>query len=191
MQETKRCGFNPLVGKIPWGNAWQPTPVFLPGEAPWTEEPGGLQSIGSQRVDTTKATKHSIFQCMARLDFIYALWCILEVSGSQCVIPPLPVNNRGRSSWKHKVPWFGALFPTANPWLTCAWNMHSSYLYEENLIIHEALIPRAMWDYPLRSTSLLFFIFFGHASQGDNPMPPAVEVRSFNHWTTREFPTSL
>ena len=26
------------------------TPVFLPGESPWTEEPGGLQSIGSQSV---------------------------------------------------------------------------------------------------------------------------------------------
>ena len=24
-------------------------PVFLPGEFPWTEEPGELQSIGSQR----------------------------------------------------------------------------------------------------------------------------------------------
>jgi len=26
------------------------TPVFFPGESPWTEEPGGLQSMGSQRV---------------------------------------------------------------------------------------------------------------------------------------------
>ena len=26
--------------------AWQPTPIFLPGESPWTEEPGGLQSTG-------------------------------------------------------------------------------------------------------------------------------------------------
>ena len=24
--------------------------IFLPGESPWTEEPGGLQSLGSQRV---------------------------------------------------------------------------------------------------------------------------------------------
>ena len=24
-------------------------PVFLPGESPWTEEPGGLQSMGLQR----------------------------------------------------------------------------------------------------------------------------------------------
>ena len=25
-------------------------PVFLPGESPWTEEPGGLQTMGSQKV---------------------------------------------------------------------------------------------------------------------------------------------
>ena len=38
------------VQKIPWRRAWQPTPVFLPGGSPWTEELGGLQSMGSQRV---------------------------------------------------------------------------------------------------------------------------------------------
>ena len=43
-------GFDPSVGKILWRRDWQPTPVFLPGESPWTEEPGGLQSMGSQRV---------------------------------------------------------------------------------------------------------------------------------------------
>ena len=40
---------DPWVGKIPWRRAWQPTPVMLPGESLWTEEPGGLQSMGSQR----------------------------------------------------------------------------------------------------------------------------------------------
>ena len=39
-----------LGWKIPWRRAWQPTPVFSPGEAPWTEEPGGRQSMGLQRV---------------------------------------------------------------------------------------------------------------------------------------------
>ena len=29
----KRHGFEPWVGKIPWRRAWQPTPVFLPGES--------------------------------------------------------------------------------------------------------------------------------------------------------------
>ena len=46
------------IRKIPWKRKWQPTPVFLPGESPWTEEPGGLQSMGSQRVGQDWATKH-------------------------------------------------------------------------------------------------------------------------------------
>ena len=29
----KRCRFDPWIGKIPWWWAWQPTPVFLPGES--------------------------------------------------------------------------------------------------------------------------------------------------------------
>ena len=42
----RRRGFDPWVGNIPQSRKWQPTPVFLPEEFPWTEEPGGLQSIG-------------------------------------------------------------------------------------------------------------------------------------------------
>ena len=45
-----RCSFDPWVGKIFWRRAWQATPVFLPGESPWTEESGGVQFVGSQRV---------------------------------------------------------------------------------------------------------------------------------------------
>ena len=33
MQETKRHGFDPWVGKLPWRKAWLPAPVFLPGES--------------------------------------------------------------------------------------------------------------------------------------------------------------
>ena len=34
-------GFDPQVRKMPWQRAWQPTAVFLPGESPWRETPGG------------------------------------------------------------------------------------------------------------------------------------------------------
>ena len=54
-----RPGFDPWVGKIPWRREWLPTPVFLPGESPWTEEPGGLQFVGSHRVRHDWSTKHS------------------------------------------------------------------------------------------------------------------------------------
>ena len=49
-----RSGFDPWVGKIPWRRASQPTPVFLPRESPWTEEPGGLESIGCKKSDITE-----------------------------------------------------------------------------------------------------------------------------------------
>ena len=44
---------------LPWRRAWQPTPVFLPGESPWTEESGRLQAMGLQRVRHDWATKHT------------------------------------------------------------------------------------------------------------------------------------
>ena len=50
-KRIKRRGFDPWVRKIPWGRAWQPTLVFLPGESPQTEEPGGLQSRDSRTVE--------------------------------------------------------------------------------------------------------------------------------------------
>ena len=49
-------GLIPRLGKIPWGRAWQPSSVFSPGESPWTEELGGLQSLGSQRLRHNWAT---------------------------------------------------------------------------------------------------------------------------------------
>ena len=47
--QCRKPGFNPWVGNI-WGRKWQPTPVFLHGKIPWMQEPGGLQSMGLQRV---------------------------------------------------------------------------------------------------------------------------------------------
>jgi len=44
-----RCEFNIWVRKIPRRRAWQLTPLFA-WRIPWTEEAGGLQSIGCRRV---------------------------------------------------------------------------------------------------------------------------------------------
>ena len=30
--QSRKCRFNPWVGKIPWRRKWKPTPVFLTGE---------------------------------------------------------------------------------------------------------------------------------------------------------------
>jgi len=39
-----------LGWEAPQRRAWQPTPVFLPGESPWTVAPGRLWSMGEQTV---------------------------------------------------------------------------------------------------------------------------------------------
>ena len=52
----RRHGFDPWVGKIPWRREWQSTPVFSPGESPWAEEPGRLQSWGCKESDLIDET---------------------------------------------------------------------------------------------------------------------------------------
>ena len=51
-------GSIPRLGRFPWRRKWQPTThsSVLAWRIPWTEEPGGLQSTGSQRVGHDWAT---------------------------------------------------------------------------------------------------------------------------------------
>ena len=44
------AGFDLWVGKIPWENEIATHSSILAWEIPWTEEPGGLQSMGLQRI---------------------------------------------------------------------------------------------------------------------------------------------
>ena len=55
MQET---WIRSLSWEDPQWRARQPTPVFLPGDSPRTDEPGSLQSMRLQRVGHDQATKH-------------------------------------------------------------------------------------------------------------------------------------
>ena len=54
--EVRDHGFHPWVRKIPWRRAWQPTPVFLPGEA------HGQRSLG--------AMVHSISKNRTQLKYL-------------------------------------------------------------------------------------------------------------------------
>ena len=92
----------PRLGKFPWRRAWQATPVFFPGESPWSEEPGGPESMESQRVRHNWATKYStecnktvcalgktFFMWLFIVTFILFWWSIAESALSQrcaCVI---------------------------------------------------------------------------------------------------------
>ena len=49
-RRCKRFRFNPWVGKISWRRAWQPTPVFSPGEFHGQRSLAGYGPWGCKRV---------------------------------------------------------------------------------------------------------------------------------------------
>ena len=59
LASPKRRGFDPGVGKIPWRRAWQPTPVFLPGESLGQRSLAGYSPWGCKESDMTGATEHA------------------------------------------------------------------------------------------------------------------------------------
>ena len=64
MQET--WGSIPGLGRSPGGGHENPTPVFLLGESPWTEDPDGLQSMGSWRVGHNWETQTYELVCLPK-----------------------------------------------------------------------------------------------------------------------------
>ena len=48
--QCKKCGFDPWVGQFPWRRKMAAHSSILAWKIPWTNEPGGLQSMGSWRV---------------------------------------------------------------------------------------------------------------------------------------------
>ena len=72
---SRKYRFNPWVRKITWRRKWQPTPVFLAGESPWTEECGRLYSggrmgsMGLQRV--RHITEHTHMHANG---FVWEMW---------------------------------------------------------------------------------------------------------------------
>ena len=56
LQQCRKPGFNSWSRKIPWRRAWQPTPVFLPGETHGQRSLVGYSPWGHKESDTTEVT---------------------------------------------------------------------------------------------------------------------------------------
>ena len=52
--QRRRPGLDPWVRKIPWRRAWQPTPVFLPGEFFAQRSLAGYSPRGRKELDMTE-----------------------------------------------------------------------------------------------------------------------------------------
>ena len=87
----KRHRLSAWVEKIPWGRAWQPTPVFSPGEShgQWTLV--GYSPSGCKELNATEVTEHAwtnfyiiidvYFQLLEKLIYIFYI-CLISIQYS-------------------------------------------------------------------------------------------------------------
>ena len=78
-RRRRRYGFDLWVRKIPWGRAWQPTPVFLPEESHGQRSLVGCSPWGHTELDTTEATEHTHLTCL-NSKWIHLLWLALQAA---------------------------------------------------------------------------------------------------------------
>ena len=74
----KRHGFDPWVGKVPWRRAWQPTPVFSPGEFRGQRSLVGYSPEGHKEVNKTEyahmcANTHTLGRFPAKADMFWGI----------------------------------------------------------------------------------------------------------------------
>ena len=107
-----RPGFNPWVEKIPWRRERTHSSI-LAWRTPWTEEPGGLPSVGSQRVRHDRVTEHSAFHCVCAMDTPHLL----------CPLTPQWALRLSLyiDSWLH-VPFLQKGVDMSTGWLPCRLN---------------------------------------------------------------------
>ena len=97
----KRRGFDPWVGKIPWREEWQPTPVFLPGESHGQRSLAGYSPWGHRESDTTDfilthTQSHTLTHTQGGPNLIGLVFLSEEEE------TPGTHVHRGKATWGHR-----------------------------------------------------------------------------------------
>ena len=157
---AKRWGINEATRTVICcllvGLQWHPTPVFLPGKIPWTEEPGTLQSMGLLESDMTE-----------QLHFYFSLSCTGEGNGNPLQCSCLENPRVGGA-------WWAAIYGVAQSQTWLKWLSSSSSgtamvwpLWETVCICVGQVCP-ILWPY--WSWCAIFLLHGIFPTQGLNPI---------------------
>ena len=95
--DVKTHEFSPWVRKSPWRRAWQPTPVFLPGESHGQRSLAGCSPWGQKESDTIQATQHAHrrYQLQEKeRAFHLEVWLSPPISTQQSTLAPGTGDSR-------------------------------------------------------------------------------------------------
>ena len=99
VQSCRRHEFDTRMGKLPCRRAWQPTPVFLPGESQGQRSLVGNSPWGHKELDTTEATKHAQTY-KTKSPRVYKYKCIDRKYILKYVLENLCLKRRKEEGWK-------------------------------------------------------------------------------------------
>ena len=139
-----RLKFNPWVGNIPWRRAWQPTPVFLPGESHRQRNLAGYSPWGHKQLDATEVTLHTCTPLYKQCDHIAFLFKRGPKSILWSLAAPRKVMGAWggvwKNSWKQTLPISYIHHPhnSENSALNlnyCLSNFHLDYLNDNEILL--------------------------------------------------------
>ena len=124
-RRCKRREFYPWVWKISWRKKWQPTSRILASKIPWTEEPGGLQSMGLQRLRHDWALMNNVIRKGK------------NIANDDCLVF-LSIN------WSHLLPLLIGLSTAEKPWSPVPPGSYPHFKRRRGLF---SLSPKWNWDW--------------------------------------------
>ena len=103
-----RHRFSPWVGKIAWRRAWQPTPVFLPGESHGQRSLDGYTVHGVASADRKGLMMQQGWCCSISWSLVRISGCAWSSRGGgvlRAEKQTLPPSHLNTSTSKHAPPW--------------------------------------------------------------------------------------
>ena len=95
---------------MPWRRAWQPTPIFLPGESYGQRRLAGYDLQGHKELDTTKGSLHAQY---------YMYCCCLVAKSHPTLCDPMNGSPPGSAvygiSQARKLEWVAISFSRGSP----------------------------------------------------------------------------
>ena len=79
--DMRDCGFDPWARKISWRRAWQPTPIFLPGESRGQESGGLVHGVAKSQTQL-KRTKQASNSSAAAAKSLQSCLTLCDPRGS-------------------------------------------------------------------------------------------------------------
>ena len=195
-----RCEFSPWVGRAPGGGHGNPLQYFA-WTIPWTEEPEGSQSVGSQsRMGLKWLSTHAGYEHWYSTTNLSSAGIPTLSTAPGFFFSPgsHAVSHRALSYHVSLVSSSLGQFPQALSSLITALLKSSGQLLCRMFLIRgvSGAFPELDWGFSFLAqmpTEVIFFKTLFICKMllpwpGTEPVPPPLGVWSLNHWTAREAP---